>query len=161
MRDNSMLFIGVIGGSPCSPEEADLAERVGRALAKKGAYLVCGGQGGVMEAACKGCRLEGGTTIGILPGEDRKSGNKYVHIPIVTGMGSARNIIVAKSSQAVIAVGGSYGTLSEIGFALKNGIPVIGLNSWSISRHNQTDSSIIIMEDPEEAVDLAISLASN
>jgi uncharacterized protein (TIGR00725 family) len=159
MANKENKFIGVIGGFPCSPEEARLAEAVGRALARQGAIVVCGGMGGVMEAVCKGARSEGGTTIGILPGERRSEANSYVQIPVVTGMGPARNIIVVNSSQAVIAIGGSYGTLSEISFALKNGIPVIGLNTWSISRNKQIDASILLIEDPEEAAELAISLA--
>ena len=113
-----------------------------------------------MEAACKGAQAEGGLTIGILPGGDRRTANRYVSIPIATGIGAARNIIVVKSAQAVIAVGGGYGTLSEISFALKNNIPVIGLNTWSFGRNNQDDNSVIITRDPVEAVKLAIELAS-
>jgi uncharacterized protein (TIGR00725 family) len=157
---NSKLLIAIIGGYPCSPEEASMAEAAGRELAKAGAILICGGEGGVMEAACKGAQSEGGVTVGILPGDSKNKANPYVTIPIVTGMGSGRNIIVVKSAQAVIAIGGGYGTLSEISFALKNGIPVIGLNTWSISRNNQVDSSIIVMDNPEEAARLAIELAS-
>jgi uncharacterized protein (TIGR00725 family) len=112
-----------------------------------------------MEAACKGARAEGGITIGILPGDSRQAANPYVQIPIVTGLGYARNLIVVKSAQAVIAVGGSYGTLSEISHALQNKIPVIGLNTWSLSRNGQTDSSIILAQTPIEAVDKALELA--
>lgn len=112
-----------------------------------------------MEAACKGAASEGGITIGILPGDSRRTANPYVLFPIVTGFGSARNIIVVKSAQAVIAVGGGYGTLSEISFALIHGIPVIGLNTWSLSRHNQPDRSIILVEDPVAAAALAVDLA--
>ncbi len=117
-------FIAVIGGGQCTREEARLAEEVGRELARRGAVLVCGGLGGVMEAACRGADQEGGVTIGILPGDRRQSANPYVQIPIVTGMGHARNVAVVKSAQAVIAIAGSYGTLSEIGHALQSGIPV-------------------------------------
>jgi uncharacterized protein (TIGR00725 family) len=136
-----------------------VAEAVGRELAEKGATLICGGLGGVMEAACRGARAAGGITIGILPGEIRQAANPYVQIPIVTGIGYARNIIVAKSAQAVIAVGGSYGTLSEISHALQSNIPVIGLNTWSLSRNGQSDNSIIPAQSPSEAVEKAISLA--
>jgi len=108
-------FIAIIGGSECTAEEARLAEEVGRELARKGAVLVCGGMSGVMEAACRGASAEGGLTIGILPGDSRQMANPYVQIPIVTNLGEARNVIVVKSAEAVIAVGGSYGTLSEIG----------------------------------------------
>ncbi len=156
---NKKRFIAVIGGGQCSSEEARLAEEVGRELAKKGATLVCGGLGGVMEAACKGASLEGGITIGILPGESRRAANSYVQIPIVTGMGYARNVAVVKSSQAVIAIGGIYGTLSEIGHALQSGIPVIGLNTWSLSRNGQPDNSIIVAQNPAEAVNKALKLA--
>jgi len=131
MNRNQPVFIAVIGGGESSPSESLLAEEVGRQLARNSVTLVCGGLGGVMAAACRGASEEGGTTVGILPGDSRLAANPYVQIPIVTGVGYARNIIVVKSSQAVIAVGGSYGTLSEISHALQNGIPVIGLNTWS------------------------------
>jgi len=149
-------FVAVIGGNQCSKKEARLAEEVGQELARRGATLVCGGLGGIMKAACKGASAEGGTTIGILPGESRQTANPYVQIPIVTGLGEARNAIVVKSAQAVIAVGGSYGTLSEISYALKNSIPVIGLNSWSLSRSGRQDKSIIPAQNPVEAVDKAL-----
>jgi len=151
-------FIAVIGGSQCSKEEARLAEEVGRQLARRGAILVCGGLGGIMKAACKGASSEGGTTIGILPGDNRQAANPYVQIPVVTGLGEARNVIVVKSVQAVIAIGGSYGTLSEISYALKSGIPVIGLNTWSLSRNGRQDNSIIPVQSPIEAVDKALDL---
>ena len=157
--DNKKIFIAVIGGAEPTPEDARAAEAVGRELAKRGAILVCGGLGGVMEAACKGACSEDGLTIGILPGNSRNLANPYVKIPIVTGIGYARNSVVVKSSQAVIAVGGSYGTLTEISYALQNGIPVIGLNTWTISRNGETDKSIIEAENPEKAVELAINLA--
>ncbi|MBA7471738.1 hypothetical protein ES707_07048 [subsurface metagenome] len=114
-----------------------------------------------MEAACKGAQSEGGVTIGILPGESRQAANPYVQIPIVTGIGYARNVAVVKSAQAVIAIGGSYGTLSEIGHALQSGIPVIGLNTWSLSRNGQQDNSIIPAQNPTEAVNKALNLTRN
>jgi len=154
-------FIAVIGGSQCSKEEARLAEEVGRELALRGAILVCGGLGGIMKAACKGASSEGGTTIGILPGDNSRAANPYVQIPVVTGLGEARNVIVVKSVQAVIAIGGSYGTLSEISHALKNGIPVIGLNTWSLSRNGRQDKSIIPAQSPIEAVDKALDLVTS
>ncbi len=154
-------FIAVIGGGQPSPQEAKLAEAVGRELAMRGAILVCGGLGGVMEAACRGAQSEGGVTIGILPGESRQAANPYVQIPIVTGIGHARNLAVVKSAQAVIAIGGSYGTLSEIGHALRSGIPVIGLNTWSLSRNGQQDNSIILAQNPTEAVNKALNLTTN
>jgi uncharacterized protein (TIGR00725 family) len=154
-------FVAVIGGGQCSKEEAKLAEEVGRELARRGAILVCGGLGGVMEAACRGASLDGGTTIGILPGDNSKAANPYVQIPVVTGLGEARNVIVVKSAQAVIAIGGSYGTLSEISYALKSSIPVIGLNTWSLSRNNRQDKSIIPAQSPTQAVDKALDLITS
>lgn len=151
-------FIAVIGSSDCSAEEAKLAEEVGRELAKRGATLICGGLEGVMEAACRGAASQGGMTIGILPGNSRKNANPYVQIPIVTGMGYTRNAIIAKSGQAVIAIGGSYGTLSEIAYALQNNVPVIGLGTWSLSRGGVADKSIIIAQNPVDAVEKAVSL---
>ena len=153
-------FIAVIGGSQCSPQEAKLAEEVGRELARQDAILVCGGLGGVMEAACKGAQAEGGMTIGILPSDIRSTANPYVQIPIVTGMGYARNVIVVKSAQAVIAIGGAYGTLTEIGHALQSGMPVIGLNTWTLSRNGQVDTAIVLAQNPEEAVHKAMVLAA-
>lgn len=151
-------IIAVIGGAQPSSRETRLAEEVGRELARRGVALVCGGLGGVMEAACKGARSEGGLTIGILPGDKREAANNYVQIPIVTGLGYARNIAVVKTAQAVIAVGGSYGTLSEISHALQGGIPVCGLNTWSLKRHEETDESIIVTHSATEAVDRVMDL---
>lgn len=157
---NKKKFVAVIGGGECSKEEAELAEAVGCELAKQGAILVCGGLGGVMEAACKGANSEGGITIGILPGDSRQAANSYVQIPIVTGMGYARNVVVVKSAQAAIAIGGSYGTLSEISHALQSNIPVIGLNTWALSKNAQQDNSIIPAQNAVEAVDKALNLTT-
>jgi len=156
---SNQKFIAVIGGSQPSSEEAKLAEAVGRELARRGAILVCGGLGGVMEAACKGASSEGGVTVGILPGDSRQAANPYVQIPIVTGIGYARNVAVVRTAQAVIAIGGNYGTLSEISHALQSGIPVIGLNTWTLSKNDRQDNSIIIVQSPTEAVNKALSLA--
>ena len=158
---NSKMFIAVIGAAQASKRELGLAEEVGRELAKREAILICGGLGGVMEAACRGATSEGGMTIGILPGESRSSANKYVQFPIVTGMGYARNVAVVKSAQAVIAIDGNYGTLSEIGHALQNGIPVIGLGTWSLLRNGSQDNSIIPAQTPVEAATKAIELVRN
>jgi len=151
-------FIAVIGSGDCSPQEARLAEDTGREIARHGTVLVCGGLGGVMEAACRGATLAGGLTIGILPGDSRRSANPYVQIPIVTNLGEARNVIVVKTAQAVIAIGGGYGTLSEIGHALKNNIPVVGLNTWQLFRDGIPEAAIITAKDPADAVHKAISL---
>ncbi|HEY50535.1 MAG TPA: TIGR00725 family protein [Dehalococcoidia bacterium] len=154
-------FIAVIGGSDCTPEESRLAEEVGRELARKGAILICGGLGGIMEAACKGASAEDGLTVGILPGGSRQTANPYVQIPIVTSMGEVRNVIIVKSAGAVIAIGGGYGTLSEIGHALRNDIPVIGLNTWSLSRNGQPDNSIVPAQNPADAVNKALNMTAN
>lgn len=153
------MIIAIIGNSCCSPKEAKLAETVGELLAERGATLICGGLGGVMEAACRGAKSRGGLTVGILPGQDGTAANPWVDIPVVTGLGEARNVVVVKSAQAVIAIAGGYGTLSEIAYALKNGIPVIGLHTWSLSRDGHVDDSIITVKSPAQAVDKAISLA--
>jgi uncharacterized protein (TIGR00725 family) len=155
---NDLIFIGVIGGSEVSPPVARLAEEVGREIARRGATLVCGGLTGVMEAACKGASEAGGLTIGILPGDNRKTANPYVKIPIITGIGNARNVAVVKSSQAVIAIDGSYGTLTEIGHALQSGIPVIGLGTWEITMNGKIDKNIIIANTPQEAVEKAMEM---
>ncbi len=155
-------FVAVIGGSSVPPEVAAVAKEVGLELARRGAVLVCGGLGGVMEAACQGAKEAGGLTVGILPGDpwqEEGKPNPYVDIPIVTGIGYARNAIVVKTAQAVIAVDGSYGTLSEIAYALQAGIPVIGLGTWSISHNGQRETSILQAKVPKEAVELALTLA--
>ncbi len=154
MKDK--FFISVIGASNCSAKESKLAEEVGRELARRGAIVICGGLNGVMEAVCRGAKSEGGLTIGILPGNNRRDANPYVDIPIITGIGYARNSIVAKSGQAVIAIGGKYGTLSEIAYALQDKIPVIGLGTWKLATSKSKDESIIIANNASDAVDKAI-----
>ena len=150
------FFISVIGASKCSAKEARLAEEVGRELAKRGAVVICGGLTGVMEAVCRGAKSEGGLTVGILPGNNRNDANQYVTIPIITGIGYARNSIVAKSGQAVIAIGGKYGTLSEIAYALQDKIPVVGLGTWVLATGKSKEVSIIIAKDASDAVDKAL-----
>ncbi len=147
--------IGVIGVAEASDEECKIAEKVGGEIALGDAVLICGGLGGVMEAACRGAKSAGGITIGIIPGFEKSDANPYVDIPIVTGMSHGRNIIVVRSSDAIIAIGGSYGTLSEVAFALKLEIPIIGINTWEVS------PEIRKVATPKEAVDLALSLALN
>lgn len=153
------LIISVIGAGQADADALALAEEVGRELARRGAIVVCGGLAGVMEAACRGAKSAGGTTIGILPGNDPASANPWVDIPICTGMGYARNVIVVKSGRAVIAISGAYGTLSEIGHALADGIPVIGLGTWAIHRNGQPDNSIVLAQSPVDAVEKAIEAA--
>ncbi len=154
-----MVFIAVIGAGVCDERTYALAEQVGRELGARGATVVCGGLGGVMEAVCKGAQHAGGRTIGILPGVSPRDANPYVDIPIVTGIGEARNSIVVRSGRAVIAIGGEYGTLSEIAFALKFGIPVIGVGTWQLARGDERMRDIIEARDAREAVELALRLA--
>jgi uncharacterized protein (TIGR00725 family) len=154
------MMVAVIGDGFCSADTALLAEEVGRLLAQKGVIVICGGLGGVMKAACRGARAEGGLTIGILPGTSRHDANPYVDIPIVTGLREARNVIVVSSGQSVIAVSGSFGTLSEIAHALKLGIPVVGLSSWRLSKEGWDEpKGIIPAADPADAVEKALALA--
>lgn len=153
------LVVAVIGGSEPSEEERAWAEEVGRQLARRGAVLVTGGLGGVMEAASKGAVEAGGVAVGILPGSSVSDANSYVTIPIPTGIGYARNAIVAKAGQAIIAIGGAYGTLSEIAHALGDGVPVVGLGTWEFSRGGEPDSSVLRVHDPVEAVERALELA--
>jgi len=152
-------IIAIIGGSAPTRGEAATAEAVGHALAAEGAILICGGRGGVMKAACRGAKQAGGLTIGILPGTNRRGANPYVDIPIVTGIGEARNAIITRTAQAVIAVGGSYGTLSEIAFALAFGVPVVGLGTWEVRREGHLPAPIVYAATPEEAVARALALA--
>jgi len=159
MSEIKQKFIAVIGSRLCTVEEARIAEEVGQELAKKNAVLICGGMGGIMEAACRGAKSNGGITVGILPGDLKHEANPYVQIPIVTGMGYARNAMIVKSSHAVIAISGSFGTLSEIAFALQSGIPVIGIDTWSLAKNEQQDSSIVAANSAIEAVKLALELS--
>ena len=122
--------IGVIGAGDCSEGVAELAREVGFAIGKKGWTLICGGLGGVMTAAAKGCVEAGGTTVGILPGMEKESANPYISIPLPTGLHEGRNLLVVRASDVLIAIAGGYGTLSEIALALKGGKPVIGLETW-------------------------------
>jgi hypothetical protein len=154
------MIIAVIGGDSPPRDVLPQAEAVGRELAQRGHTLICGGRGGVMEAACRGAREAGGHTIGVLPGPDRGDMNAFVEFPIVTNLGAARNAIVVLSADAVIAVDGSYGTLSEIALALVHGKPVVGLGTWRISdAAGVEDRRIVRVEGPAEAVERAVELA--
>ncbi|MBN1152946.1 MAG: TIGR00725 family protein [Dehalococcoidia bacterium] len=153
-----MLTVAVIGGAACSPEEAALAEEVGALLAEKSVTVICGGLGGVMEAACQGAASRGGLTVGILPGNDRTAANKWVALPIATGIGQARNLAVVRSSQAVIAIGGAYGTLSEIAFALDARIPVVGIGTWRLDADRSVPAAVHPASSASEAVRLALEL---
>jgi uncharacterized protein (TIGR00725 family) len=142
--------VAVVGPGAADPEDEATAERVGRELARRGAVVVCGGLGGVMEAACRGAREEGGTTLGILPGSDRREANRFVEVAVPTGLGEARNALVVRAADALVAVGGAYGTLSEIALALKAGKPVLGLRSWEIE-------GVVAAESAEAAVEEALA----
>ena len=149
----------MIGEGECSRATARIAERVGAAIATGGARLVCGGRGGVMEAASRGAARAGGIVVGILPGFRRKDANPWVTIPIVTGMDQARNVIVVRSCDAVIAVGGRYGTLSEIALALKLGVPVVGLRTWKLVQPEGRRVPLLDARTAEDAVVLAVRAA--
>ncbi len=156
MQRSNAPIVAVVGGGVCSAQEATAAEAVGRRLAEAGAILICGGLGGVMAAACRGARSAGGLTIGVLPGFHASEANPYVDIPIVTGMGEARNVVIVRTAWAVIAVGGEFGTLSEIAFALKLGRPVVGLETWELAKAGRPSDAIIKAKTPDEAVRLAL-----
>jgi uncharacterized protein (TIGR00725 family) len=149
-------YVAVVGPGNSSREELEAAEETGRLLAERGAVVVCGGLGGAMESACRGARSSGGTTVGILPGTDRSDANPYVQIALPTGLAEGRNLLVVRSADAVIAVGGAYGTLSEIAFALRAGTPVVGLRTWELSRGGKPDEAVIRAASPSEAVELAL-----
>lgn len=144
--------VGVIGAGEASKRDLNRAFEVGKEIARKNLVLISGGMSGVMESACRGAKSEGGITVGVIPGNFKAEANPYVDIPIVTGLGHGRNIIVVKSSDAIIAIGGSFGTLSEIAFALRLQIPVIGIDTWDVS------SEIRKAEGPKEAVAMAVRL---
>jgi len=146
-------YIAVVGPGRATAEEAAAAEAVGRGLAEGGAILVCGGLGGVMEAACRGVKDAGGTTVGILPGAERDTANAWVDVAIPTGLGEARNALVVRAADALVAIGGEYGTLSEVALALKTGKRVIGLGTWNLDRE---PDPITRARDAGEAVTLAL-----
>lgn len=147
--------IGVIGSGTDTDKLYETAQSVGKLIALKGSMVACGGLGGVMEGACKGAKSVQGTTIGILPQKDKSAANKYVDICVPTGLGEARNIVLVNTCDAIIALGGGFGTLSEISFALKSGVPLVGLNTWDVSEQ------IIRCDNAKEAVETAFALAVN
>lgn len=151
--------IGVLGPSRASAEVLALAEQVGAEIAGAGAILICGGLGGVMESAARGAKRAGGLTIGITPGADAHEANQFIDVPIATGLGEARNVLVVRSSNAVIAVAGSYGTLSEIALALKLGVPVVGLGTWQLRAPDGTEPPVIVAESAADAVKKALEAA--
>lgn len=156
-----MKLIGVIGSQHPTPAGLARAEEVGALVARRGAALICGGLTGVMEAACKGAKAEGGLTVGVLPTIRKADANPYVDVAIATGMGTARNVIIVRSADAVIAVDGRYGTLSEIAHAFEQGKRVISLGSWDMAKLDIPPALFVQAADPVEAVDLALQDAEN
>src|SRR5690348_9260112 len=146
-------YVAVVGPHDATPAEADAAEQVGAGLARAGAVVVCGGHGGVMAAACHGAYDLGGMTIGILPGSDRRAANEWVRVVIPTGMGEMRNALIVRAADVVIAVGGAYGTLSEVALALKTDVPVIGIDTWAIE-------GVVEVDSPADAVAAALARAA-
>jgi uncharacterized protein (TIGR00725 family) len=154
--------VAVVGAGDADDELAAAAEEVGRRLAQAGAAVVCGGLGGVMEAACRGAKSAGGLTVGILPGRRRADANRWVDVAIPTAMGETRNALVVMSADAVVAVGGEHGTLSEVAFGLKLGRPVVGLRTWRLVRGDgAVDESIVPTEDPQAAVAAVLALTGD
>ncbi len=146
----SAPYVAVVGASEATPELETTAEQVGALLAEAGAIVITGGRGGVMAAASRGATNAGGTVLGLLPGTSRAEANEWVTIALPTGMGELRNGLIVRASDVLIAVGGAYGTLSEVALALATGVPVIGLGSWTIDGIEQTVT-------PEEAVARALN----
>ena len=144
--------IAVVGAGECAEEVARQAEEVGRAIARAGAVLVCGGLGGVMEAAARGARAEGGFTLGLLPGVLKDQANAYIECAVATGLGHFRNFLITQTADAVVAVAGKHGTLSEIAMALTMGKTVVGLGSWEVK-------GVVKASSPEQAVKLALGTA--
>jgi uncharacterized protein (TIGR00725 family) len=145
-------YVAVVGASNASSDEERSAEAVGRGLGAAGAVVVCGGRGGVMEAACRGAKAVGGTTVGILPGASRADANAYVDVAIATGMGEMRNGLVARAADALVAVGGEFGTLSEIALALKAGKTVVGLGTWQLPATDEHTNAIVRAGSADDAV---------
>jgi uncharacterized protein (TIGR00725 family) len=144
-------YVAVVGPGEATAAQTETAEAVGRGLAERGAIVVCGGRGGVMAGACRGARAAGGLTVGLLPGTDRAEGNEWLTVAIPTGLGELRNGLVVRAADSVVAVGGAYGTLSEVALALKTGVPVVGLDTWPIE-------GIEVAESADAAVARAIEL---
>ncbi len=153
------VAIGVIGEGVCSRRAAADAERVGRAIAGAGAVVFCGGLAGVMQAASRGAARAGGVVVGILPGFDARDANPWITIPVVTGMDQARNVILVRSCEAIVAIGGRYGTLSEIALALKLGVPVVGLRTWRLAPPERRRVPLLTATTPEGAVAVALRAA--
>jgi uncharacterized protein (TIGR00725 family) len=152
-------WIAIAGAGSASAQELADAEEAGAAVAEAGCGLVCGGLGGVMEAACRGARSRGGLTVGLLPGVDRDDANGWVVVALPTGMGEARNALVVRSADALVAIGGGWGTLSEIALALKAGIPVVGVGTWEPAIGGAPVEGVVVAAGPREAVADALRLS--
>lgn len=152
MTAGRRAYIAVIGPGEASEQQLRDGEAVGRGLAQGGAIVVCGGLGGVMEAASRGAAQAGGIVVGLLPGHDRAAGNAWLTVVLPTGLGELRNGLLIRSADAVVAVGGAYGTLSEVALALRAGVPVVGLATWQIDGVDAVDGA-------ETAVARALELA--
>jgi uncharacterized protein (TIGR00725 family) len=153
------LHIGVAGASQAGPSLVEQGERLGRRLGEAGVVVVCGGGGGVMEAVCRGARAAGGTTVGLLPGLDRGDANPYLSVSVPTGLGQGRNLLLVRASDALVAVGGGFGTLSEIALALRTGVPVIGLATWSLELDTRPVEAFPVAGDADTAARLALEAA--
>jgi uncharacterized protein (TIGR00725 family) len=145
--------VAVVGpGRDASPAELAEAEEAGAAIGSAGAVLVCGGLGGVMEAACRGARSQGGLTLGLLPGTDREEANGWVALALPTGLGEGRNALIVRAADAVVAIGGGWGTLSEIALALRAGVPVFGVGTWELARGGRHVAGVRAVDDAVTAV---------
>lgn len=153
MTSQRKPIIAVVGASKCSKKLRDMAALAGKHIAESGGILVCGGMGGIMEGAARGAKEGGGTTIGILPTADRADANEYIDFPIPTGFGEARNLLVVRTADAVLAFPGKFGTLSEMAFALQARKPVVSISAWKLGEQ------IVQMEDPLEAAEKVMALA--
>jgi uncharacterized protein (TIGR00725 family) len=154
-----ILYVGVCGPGIAEPQESAWAEEIGRRLAEAGAVVVCGGISGVMDDVARGAAAAGGTVVGILPGPNRAGASPHLTVSIPTGMGETRNALIARAADAVIAVAGEWGTLSEIALALKMGRPVVGLHTWELGKDGRPAEGIVHVATPEEAVATALDLA--
>ena len=153
-------WIAIAGPGEAAPWELEAAEEAGAAVAEAGCGIVCGGLGGVMEAACRGARSRGGTTVGLLPGLERGEANGWVQVAVPTGLGEARNVLVVRAADAIVAIGGAWGTLSEIALGLRAGRPVVGLGTWELARGGEAVEGIAAMNSPSEAVAEALARLS-
>jgi uncharacterized protein (TIGR00725 family) len=153
-------YIAVCGPGVADEREASWAQEIGRLIGEAGAVLVCGGLGGVMDAAARGCAAAGGTSVGILPGEDRDGASQHLSVAVPTGLGEARNALVVRAADVVIAVSGEFGTLSEIALALKMGKPVVGLSTWQLAKQGNEVEAVIVAGSPADAVQHALRAAA-